>query len=90
VILHGCTVGNFCLIGMGAIVMDGAVIGERTIIGAGSLVPGGRKLEGGYLYVGSPARKVRALSAEELLYLEYSARHYVKLKERHRVAELSG
>jgi carbonic anhydrase/acetyltransferase-like protein (isoleucine patch superfamily) len=90
VILHGCTVGDLCLIGMGAIVMDGAVIGERTIIGAGSLVPGGRKLEGGYLYVGSPARKVRALSAEELLYLEYSARHYVKLKERHRVAELSG
>lgn len=90
VILHGCTVGNFCLIGMGAIVMDGAVIEDRTIIGAGSLVPGGRRLEGGHLYVGSPARKVRPLTAEEMLYLEYSAGHYVKLKERHRVAELSG
>src|SRR5690606_39020689 len=26
VILHGCSIGNFCLIGMGAVVLDGAVV----------------------------------------------------------------
>jgi len=89
-IVHACTVGNYCLIGMGAVIMDGAIVGNRTIIGAGSVVPGGKKLEGGFLYMGTPARQVRALNAEELLYLEYSAAHYVKLKERHRLAELAG
>jgi carbonic anhydrase/acetyltransferase-like protein (isoleucine patch superfamily) len=75
---------------MGAVIMDGAIVGNRTMIGAGSIVPGGKKLEGGFLYVGTPAKQVRALNAEELLYLEYSAVHYVKLKERHRLSELSG
>lgn len=84
VILHACTVGDHCLIGMAATIMDNAVIGNRTIIGAGSLVPGGKQLEGGYLYVGAPVKRVRALTDEELKYLDYSARHYVSLKDRHR------
>ncbi|OQX49344.1 MAG: gamma carbonic anhydrase family protein, partial [Candidatus Sedimenticola endophacoides] len=42
VMLHGCTIGDYCLIGMGAIVMDGARIGARVILAAGSLVPPGK------------------------------------------------
>ena len=83
-ILHGCTVEDRCLIGMAATVMDGAVIHSGAIVGAGSLVPPGRELEGGYLWVGSPARKARALRPEEEDFLEYSAAHYVELKNRHR------
>jgi len=82
-IVHACTVGDFCLIGMGAIVMDGAVIEDYTIIGAGSLVPAGKELEGGHLYLGSPARPVRPLTDGEKKFLEYSAAHYVDLKNRH-------
>ena len=83
-ILHGCTVEDRCLIGMAATVMDGAVVRSGAIVGAGSLVPPGRELEGGYLWVGSPARKVRALRPEEEGFLAYSAVHYVELKNRHR------
>ena len=83
-ILHGCTVEDRCLIGMAATVMDGAVIRSGAIVGAGSLVPPGRELEGGFLWVGSPARKVRALKPEEEGFLEYSAVHYVELKNRHK------
>lgn len=83
-ILHGCTVEDRCLIGMAATVMDGAVVHSGAIVGAGSLVPPGRELEGGYLWVGSPARKVRALRPEEEGFLDYSAVHYVELKNRHR------
>lgn len=79
-IVHACTVGDFCLIGMGAIIMDGASVGDYSILGAGSLVPAGKQLEGGYLYVGSPARRVRALNDKERAFLAYSAEHYVKLK----------
>lgn len=83
-ILHGCTVEDRCLIGMAATVMDGAVVHSGAIVGAGSLVPPGHELEGGYLWVGSPARRVRALREREAAFLDYSSRHYVELKNRHR------
>lgn len=79
-ILHGCTIEDECLIGMGAIVMDDAVISSRVMVGAGSLVPPGKVLESGYLYVGRPVRKVRALTEAELAFLKYSAEHYVRVK----------
>ena len=81
--LHACTIGDYCLIGMSATIMDGAVLGDRLIIGAGSLVLAGKQLEGGYLYVGSPAKQLRPLNEEELNSLEYSADHYVEVKNMH-------
>ena len=80
VILHGCAIGDECLIGMGAIIMDKVVIEPRVLVGAGSLVPEGERLQSGYLYLGTPARKVRELNEQELLYFAYSARHYIRLK----------
>jgi carbonic anhydrase/acetyltransferase-like protein (isoleucine patch superfamily) len=80
VILHGCTIGNECLIGMGCIIMDDAVIPDRVMIGAGSLVSPGKTLESGMLYVGRPAKAVRALTPEEIAGLRYSAEHYVHVK----------
>lgn len=82
-ILHGCTVEDGCLIGMVATVMDGAIVRSGSIIGAGSLVPPGQELEGGYLWVGTPARRVRPLREQEQGFLEYSAKHYIELKNRH-------
>jgi carbonic anhydrase/acetyltransferase-like protein (isoleucine patch superfamily) len=82
-ILHACTIGDGCLIGMAATVMDGAVLGPRLILGAGSLVPPGKTLEGGHLWVGSPAKRLRALTDREFEMLTYSAQHYVELKDRH-------
>lgn len=83
VLLHGCTVEDGCFVGMGAVVMDGAVLGAGLMLGAGSLVPGGKSLQGGFLYLGSPVRRVRALSEDERAYLVYSAAHYVQVKERY-------
>jgi carbonic anhydrase/acetyltransferase-like protein (isoleucine patch superfamily) len=79
-ILHGCTVESLCLIGMGSSILDGAVLRRGVFLGAGSLVTEGKELEGGYLWMGRPAKKVRALTAEEKAWFEYSARHYVNLK----------
>ncbi|MEW7849156.1 gamma carbonic anhydrase family protein [Massilia aurea] len=81
VILHGCTVGDECLIGMGAILMDDVVVQPRVMVGAGSLVAPGKVLDSGYLYIGRPALRVRALSAQELANLRYSAEHYVRVKD---------
>jgi carbonic anhydrase/acetyltransferase-like protein (isoleucine patch superfamily) len=79
--LHGCTIGNRVLVGMGSILLDGAVIEDDVMIGAGSLVAPGKHLESGYLYVGSPARRVRALTPAELEGLRYSANNYVRWKD---------
>ena len=84
-ILHGCYIEDECLIGMGSIVMDGAVVQAGAMLGAGSLVSPGTVIEGGYLWLGRPARRVRPLTAEEQVYLTYSAEHYVRLKNRHRL-----
>jgi carbonic anhydrase/acetyltransferase-like protein (isoleucine patch superfamily) len=84
VILHGCSIGDCCLVGMGAIVLDRAVVEPRVMIGAGSLVPGGQVLASGFLYVGQPARRARALSERELDYLDYVAAHYVELAAQYR------
>lgn len=83
VILHGCTIGDECLIGMGAIIMDKAVIQPRVLVGAGSLVTEGKVLESGYLYLGNPARRVRALTEAEIARFAYSARHYISLKNKY-------
>lgn len=83
-LLHGCTIGNRVLVGMGCVVMDGAVIEDEVILGAGSLVPPGKRLESGHLYVGSPARQVRALSDEERGFFTYTAANYVRLKDEYR------
>src|ERR1035437_10858564 len=81
VILHGCTIGNECLIGMGSISMDVVVMPERVMIGAGSLVSPGKVLESGMLYMGRPAKAVRALTEEETAYLRYSAGYYIRVKD---------
>lgn len=81
VILHGCTIGDECLIGMGSIIMDDVMIPGRVMIGAGSLVSPGKQLESGMLYMGRPAKAVRALTEEELVYLRYSAEHYMRVKD---------
>ncbi len=85
VVLHGCTIEDNCLIGMGSMVMDGAHILAGAMLGAGSLVSPGKIIEGGYLWHGRPAGRVRPLTADEQRYLKYSAEHYVRLKNRHRI-----
>jgi carbonic anhydrase/acetyltransferase-like protein (isoleucine patch superfamily) len=82
-VLHGCTIGSACLIGMGAVILDGAVLEDLVMLGAHALVPPGKTCETGYLYVGSPAKKIRGLTREEVDFLQYSADSYVALKNRY-------
>lgn len=76
-VIHACTIKDEVLVGMGAIVLDGAVIGERSIIGAGALVTGGTEIPPGSLVLGSPAKVVRTLSADEQQGVKHWAEKYV-------------
>jgi carbonic anhydrase/acetyltransferase-like protein (isoleucine patch superfamily) len=63
--------------------MDRAVVLSKYILSAGAVVGPGKELEGGYFWLGNPARRGRALTPKEIAFFEYSARHYVELKNRH-------
>lgn len=85
-IIHGCTVGDDVLIGMGATLLNDCVIGNETFIGAGALVPERAVIPPGSLVLGSPARVVRQLTAEERSEIRAGADHYLGLLARHRAA----
>lgn len=82
--IHGCTIGNRVLVGIQSTVLDGAVIEDDVMVAAGSLVAPGKTLESGYLYMGSPARKTRKLTAEEIASLKKNAANYVKYQRTYR------
>ena len=65
-VIHGCTIKDNVLIGMGAIVLDDAVVESNTIVAAGSVVTKGTGVESGWVYAGTPAKKMKQLG-EELL-----------------------
>lgn len=83
VILHGCTIGDRVLVGMGSIVLDLAVVESDVVIGAGSLVAPRSRLESGYLYLGSPVKRIRPLRDEDRAMIETGWKSYVDLAARH-------
>ena len=85
-VLHACNVGDRCLIGMGSILLDGVIVEEEVLIGAGSLVAPRTRLTTRTLWLGNPARQVRALNEREIASLKYSAGHYVRVKDSYREA----
>ncbi len=86
VILHGCTIGNFSLIGMGCTILDDARIGNYSLVGAGSLVTEGKAFPDGSLILGSPAKKVRDLTNDEIEKIKQSAQHYIQLAIENKLA----
>lgn len=82
-IIHACTIGDGCLIGMGATILDYANIGADSLVGANSLVPQGFKCPAGSLVFGSPAKVIRALSAEEQGAGRRLAAKYVEVAKAH-------
>ncbi|MFZ7311076.1 gamma carbonic anhydrase family protein [Comamonas jiangduensis] len=85
VMLHGCTIGDESLIGIGAIVLNGAKIGKNCLVGAGALVTEGKEFPDGSMIIGSPARVVKQLTAEQMQGLRQSAQHYIDNARRFRV-----
>jgi len=83
-IVHGCTVGDNVLVGMGAVILNGAKIGDDCVVGAGALVTGKMDAPAGSMILGSPAKVVRPLTAEEIEGNRKSAQGYLKTAEAHR------
>lgn len=84
-IIHACKIGDLCIIGESAQILDGATIGSNTIIEAGSVVTPGTTIPGMQLWGGSPAKKVRDLTADEIASIAETAHDTLELAFLHAV-----
>jgi len=80
-VVHGATVRRGALIGIRATVMDGADVGESAFVGAGALVTPRTKVPARTLWLGSPAKLVRALTEAEVEDLRHYHANYLGYKE---------
>lgn len=78
-LLHACTIESGAFIGMRAVVMDLAVVEGGAMVAAGALVTPRKRVARGELWGGSPAKRLRALSEEDLAYFPYIGEGYVEL-----------
>jgi len=84
-IIHACTIENLSIIGESAQVLDGATIGTNSIVAPGSVVTPGTKVASGELWSGSPAKKERALTSQEIASIAESAHDQLELAYLHSV-----
>jgi carbonic anhydrase/acetyltransferase-like protein (isoleucine patch superfamily) len=76
-IVHGCILKDHVLVGMGAIIMDNAVVESYCIIGAGSVVLENTICETGFLYAGTPAKKIKPITEEQRALLNKLPDNYI-------------
>jgi len=76
-IVHGCTLKDHVLVGMGAIVMDNVVVESYCIIAAGSVVLENTLCESGYIYAGTPAKKIKPITEEHWALLNKLPDNYI-------------
>ncbi|MEO6630237.1 MAG: gamma carbonic anhydrase family protein, partial [Mucilaginibacter sp.] len=63
--------------GMGAIVMDHVIVEEYVIIAAGSVVLEKSICESGFLYAGTPAKKIKPITPEQRTLLDELPGRYI-------------
>lgn len=83
-LIHACTLESGCFIGMKACVMDGAVVESGAMVAAGAVVTPGKRVPKGELWGGTPARKLRFLTEEDLSWFGETIDRYVHLGEIYR------
>ena len=89
VILHGCTIEDFCLIGMGSILLNHVHVGTGSVIAAGAVCTEGMKIPPGSLVMGVPAKIRGSVSPELRARIQGTVDHYVRLAELHRKGQFA-
>jgi carbonic anhydrase/acetyltransferase-like protein (isoleucine patch superfamily) len=83
-LIHACRLEDGAFVGMKACVSDGAVVEGGAMVAAGALVTPGKRVPRGELWVGNPARFMRALAEKERRYVAELPARYVDLAAAHR------
>lgn len=77
-LLHSCGIADECLVGMGSIMLDNTRMEKHSMLAAGSLLTPGKIVPSGQLWGGSPARYMRDLTDQEILFFKKSSDNYVR------------
>lgn len=81
-VLHGCRIGRNALVGMNAVIMDNAVLGESSIVAACAFVKAGFEIPPFSLVAGVPAKVIRSLSEQEVVWKKEGTLTYHELTRR--------
>ncbi len=88
-VVHGAVLEDRAFVGMGAVAMDGARIGNGGMLGAGALLSPGKAIPPGEIWVGRPAKFLRAQDEAQIAKIRFQTERYCRLAQRH-LAELRG
>jgi phenylacetic acid degradation protein len=81
-VLHGCRLGRNVLVGMNGVVLDNARIGDESLIAALSLVKSETDAPPRSLIAGNPAKIVRELRENQVVWRMGEDGEYVRLARR--------
>ena len=82
-VLRSCEIEDEVIIGERCLVLEGAIVEKNSIVADGSVVSPGQLIPGGQLWAGSPAKFVRALTADEAAEIAKVANGIHTLSEEH-------
>ena len=71
--IHAATLQDNVMVGAMAQVLDGATVGSNSIVTPGSIVSPGTTIPKGELWSGSPAKKIKDVSEEDVAAIAVSA-----------------
>lgn len=78
-VIHGAVIGKNCLVGINAVIMDNVILGDECIVGALSFIKADEKFESRSLIVGNPAKKIKDVSDEMILWKTEGTKLYQQL-----------
>jgi phenylacetic acid degradation protein/carnitine operon protein CaiE len=78
-VIHGARIGENVLIGMNSVIMDEVIIGKNCIIGALSFVKAGENIPEKSLVAGNPAKIIKTLDEDTILWKTEGTRLYQQL-----------
>ena len=82
-IVHAATLKDNAVIGPSAQVLDGAVVEKNAVVGPGAVVTPGTVVKEGEYWLGSPAKMLRKVTAEELAAASESSSDVLELARMH-------
>ena len=85
-LLHGCILEDRSFVGMQAVAMDGSRVGSGAMLGAGALLSPGKAIPAGEVWIGRPAKFLRAQGPEQVAKITFQCQRYVDLARRHKAA----
>ena len=81
--IHNAIIKDFAVIGMRATISDFSVVGEWCIIGEMSLVKRNQEIPEGAVAVGSPAKVIGKVTAEQKKFWSYGKELYIEMAQRY-------